>query len=75
MVKNEFVSHFKDRFDRPGSSRLHLDMNFPNILTSEQQVEMERHVTNEEIKRAVWDCGLDKSPGPDGFTFGFYQRY
>nr|GEY42474.1 RNA-directed DNA polymerase, eukaryota, reverse transcriptase zinc-binding domain protein [Tanacetum cinerariifolium] len=29
---------------------------------------------NREIKRAVWDCGIDKSPGPDGFTFGFYRR-
>ncbi|GKF05973.1 RNA-directed DNA polymerase, eukaryota, partial [Tanacetum coccineum] len=35
----------------------------------------ERNVTKEEIKRAVWDCGTDKSPGPDGFTFGFYKRY
>nr|GFA43203.1 RNA-directed DNA polymerase, eukaryota, reverse transcriptase zinc-binding domain protein [Tanacetum cinerariifolium] len=29
----------------------------------------------EEIKGVVWDCGLNKSPGPDGFTFGVYQRY
>ena len=32
-------------------------------------------MSKEEIKRAVWDCGLDKSPGPDGFTFGFYRRF
>nr|GEZ66727.1 RNA-directed DNA polymerase, eukaryota, reverse transcriptase zinc-binding domain protein [Tanacetum cinerariifolium] len=32
-------------------------------------------VSKEEIKKAVWDCGIDKSPGPDGFTFGFYRQY
>nr|GEX17403.1 RNA-directed DNA polymerase, eukaryota, reverse transcriptase zinc-binding domain protein [Tanacetum cinerariifolium] len=26
-------------------------------------------------KKVVWDCGIDKSLGPDGFTFGFYRRY
>ncbi|GKE08990.1 RNA-directed DNA polymerase, eukaryota [Tanacetum coccineum] len=36
---------------------------------------MESEVTNDEIKRAVWDCGTDKAPGPDGFTFGFYRRF
>nr|GEY20244.1 RNA-directed DNA polymerase, eukaryota, reverse transcriptase zinc-binding domain protein [Tanacetum cinerariifolium] len=30
---------------------------------------------SQEIKRAVWDCGIDKSPGPDGVTFGFIRRY
>nr|GEW13215.1 RNA-directed DNA polymerase, eukaryota, reverse transcriptase zinc-binding domain protein [Tanacetum cinerariifolium] len=35
----------------------------------------ESNVTIEEIKRAVWDCGIDKSSGPDGLTFGFYRRY
>ncbi|GJR02159.1 RNA-directed DNA polymerase, eukaryota [Tanacetum coccineum] len=38
-------------------------------------MDLETDVTREEIKRAVWDCGVDKSPGPDGFTFGFYRRY
>nr|GEU39671.1 RNA-directed DNA polymerase, eukaryota, reverse transcriptase zinc-binding domain protein [Tanacetum cinerariifolium] len=32
-------------------------------------------ISKEEIKKAVWDYGIDKSPGPDRFTFGFYRRY
>ncbi|GJY36913.1 hypothetical protein Tco_0422291 [Tanacetum coccineum] len=46
-VKNEFLSYFKDRFDRPCSSRLLLDMEFPNRLNLDQQVDMERNVTKE----------------------------
>ncbi|GJZ83177.1 RNA-directed DNA polymerase, eukaryota, reverse transcriptase zinc-binding domain protein [Tanacetum coccineum] len=37
---------------------------------SPNMVELKLDVSKEEIKRAVWDCGTDKSPGPDGFTFG-----
>ncbi|GJZ76784.1 RNA-directed DNA polymerase, eukaryota [Tanacetum coccineum] len=32
-------------------------------------------VTREEIRRAVWSCGDDKSPGPDGFSFEFFRKY
>nr|GEY79025.1 RNA-directed DNA polymerase, eukaryota, reverse transcriptase zinc-binding domain protein [Tanacetum cinerariifolium] len=38
-------------------------------------VDLEREVSKEEVKRAVWDCGIDKAPGPDGFTFGFYRCF
>nr|GEW80402.1 RNA-directed DNA polymerase, eukaryota [Tanacetum cinerariifolium] len=74
-VKNEFLSHFKERIDSRFSSILMLDGEFPNKQSADQNLDLERNVTNEEIKRAVWDCGTDKSPGPDGFTFGFYRRY
>ncbi|GKE04290.1 hypothetical protein Tco_1396308, partial [Tanacetum coccineum] len=39
------------------------------------EVELENNVTREEVKRVVWDCGADKSLGPNGFTFGFYRQY
>ncbi|GJX13973.1 hypothetical protein Tco_0205731, partial [Tanacetum coccineum] len=41
----------------------------------DQVQDLERLVTYEEVKRAVWDCGTDKSPGPDGFSFEFYRKY
>ncbi|GJS34666.1 hypothetical protein Tco_0533048 [Tanacetum coccineum] len=50
-------------------------MRYPKNITCDQQADLERDVSNEEIKRAVWDCGTNKSPGPDGFSFGFYRRF
>ncbi|GJY31620.1 RNA-directed DNA polymerase, eukaryota, reverse transcriptase zinc-binding domain protein [Tanacetum coccineum] len=48
---------------------------FNEVPAGLKEVELENNVTREEIKRAVWDCGVDKSPGPNGFTFGSYRRY
>nr|GEX42549.1 RNA-directed DNA polymerase, eukaryota [Tanacetum cinerariifolium] len=74
-LKGEFFHHFSIRFDKPDARRAHIEMRYPKTLTCDQQVDLESDVSNEEIKRAVWDCGIDKSSGPDGFTFGFYRRF
>ncbi|GJX29134.1 RNA-directed DNA polymerase, eukaryota, reverse transcriptase zinc-binding domain protein [Tanacetum coccineum] len=65
-VKNEFFSYFSNRFDQPSSARLFLDSNFPCKLDIDQQADLENNISNEEIKRVVCDCGVDKSPSPDG---------
>ncbi|GJW59932.1 RNA-directed DNA polymerase, eukaryota [Tanacetum coccineum] len=75
LVKREFLMHFSSRFSKPDNRRALIQMRFPKRLSLEQQVELESEVSNEEIKRAVWDCGSDKAPGPDGFTFGFYRYF
>ncbi|GJW18325.1 putative RNA-directed DNA polymerase, eukaryota, reverse transcriptase zinc-binding domain protein, partial [Tanacetum coccineum] len=31
--------------------------------------------SDDEIRDAVWNCGSDKSPGPDGFTFKLFKKY
>lgn len=36
---------------------------------------MEGDISMEEVKRAVWDCGNKKAPGPDSFTFKFMKNY
>nr|GEW89979.1 RNA-directed DNA polymerase, eukaryota, reverse transcriptase zinc-binding domain protein [Tanacetum cinerariifolium] len=74
LVKNEFFEHFKNRFNQPNQSRITLVKDFVNKISMEM-VDLERKVSKEEIKRAVWDCGVDKAPRPDGFAFGFYRRY
>nr|GEW17708.1 RNA-directed DNA polymerase, eukaryota [Tanacetum cinerariifolium] len=74
-VKGELFHHFSSRFDKPDARRGQIKMRYPNTLTCDQQVELESDVSNEEIKRAVWDFEIDKSPSPDGYTFGFYRRF
>nr|GEX19472.1 RNA-directed DNA polymerase, eukaryota [Tanacetum cinerariifolium] len=39
------------------------------------QERFDKLVIIEEIKTTVWNCGTDKSPGPDGFTFDFYRQF
>ncbi|GJY01758.1 hypothetical protein Tco_0359910 [Tanacetum coccineum] len=74
-VKHEFLEHFRCRFDKPPDNRARIDMNFPNQLSDDQRDDLESMVTKEEVKGAVWDCGTDKSPGPDGFSFCFYRHF
>nr|GEY43105.1 RNA-directed DNA polymerase, eukaryota, reverse transcriptase zinc-binding domain protein [Tanacetum cinerariifolium] len=74
-VKLEFFDHFRGRFDKPSENRACIDISFPNSLSNDQKEDLERKITKEEFKRAVWDCGVDKSPGPDGFSFRFYRHF
>ncbi|GJV74554.1 RNA-directed DNA polymerase, eukaryota [Tanacetum coccineum] len=74
-VKNEFLTHFSNLFSKPTGPSIKLDPQMFRRLSIEQNVELESNVSYEEIKKAVWDCGSNKSPGPDGFTFDFICKY
>ncbi|GKB48586.1 RNA-directed DNA polymerase, eukaryota [Tanacetum coccineum] len=74
-VKKEFRDHFAARFQDPGICHGKLNFSFPNRLSSEQVAELEIPISKEEIRNAVWGCGENKSPGPDGFTFEFFRKY
>ncbi|GJU10052.1 RNA-directed DNA polymerase, eukaryota [Tanacetum coccineum] len=73
-VKDEFRNHFAARFQDPGICHGKINFSFPNRLNHEQSTELESSITREEIRNAVWGCGENKSPGPDGFTFEFFFR-
>nr|GEW09768.1 RNA-directed DNA polymerase, eukaryota [Tanacetum cinerariifolium] len=57
LVKHEFFEHFKNRFEKHNKSRILLERNFVKRISLEQNDDLEREVSNEEIKKAVWDCG------------------
>ncbi|GKF76768.1 hypothetical protein Tco_0229238, partial [Tanacetum coccineum] len=50
-VKREFYTHFRNRFDKPSEQRAIVDMIFPNSLSLDQQAELERDVSKEELKQ------------------------
>ncbi|GKC82157.1 hypothetical protein Tco_1137874 [Tanacetum coccineum] len=53
-VKQEFFQHFRNRFDKPPDQNAHIDMLFPNSLSTDQQKDLECMVSKEE------DYGLRK---------------
>ncbi|GJW21193.1 RNA-directed DNA polymerase, eukaryota [Tanacetum coccineum] len=74
-VINEFLTHFSNLLSKPTGPSINLDPQMFRRLSTEQNVDLESNVTYEEIRKAVWDCGSNKSPGPDGFTFDFIRKY
>ncbi|GJU87854.1 RNA-directed DNA polymerase, eukaryota, partial [Tanacetum coccineum] len=36
---------------------------------------LESPISRDEVRNAVWGCGENKSPGPDGFTFEFFRKF
>ncbi|GJR01442.1 RNA-directed DNA polymerase, eukaryota [Tanacetum coccineum] len=74
-VKKEFFDHFANRFGKPDKPTASISLDFPNQISHEQSDHMEREVSNEKNKKSVWECGTDKAPGPDGFTFGFFRHF
>ncbi|GJS83721.1 RNA-directed DNA polymerase, eukaryota [Tanacetum coccineum] len=55
-------------FMQPCHDRLKLNAPFHNRLSLDQVDELDRAVSRDEIRRAVWNCGENKSPSPDGYT-------
>ncbi|GKC39288.1 RNA-directed DNA polymerase, eukaryota, partial [Tanacetum coccineum] len=74
-VKDEFRNHFAARFQDPGLCHGKINFNFPTRLNLEQATGLESPITRDEIRTAVWGCGENKSPGPDGFTFEFLRKF
>ncbi|GJW56579.1 RNA-directed DNA polymerase, eukaryota, reverse transcriptase zinc-binding domain protein [Tanacetum coccineum] len=65
MVRNTRAPEIPTYVEEDSQSRLPLK--FCDLL--------ECNFTREDIKRAVWDCGGDRGPGPDGFNFKFFTTF
>nr|GEX88776.1 RNA-directed DNA polymerase, eukaryota [Tanacetum cinerariifolium] len=68
VVKDAFKDHFANRFKQPGQGGFKLDFLFTNRLSNDQVADLDRCISRDEIRGAIWNCGVNKSPGPDRAT-------
>nr|GEV58921.1 RNA-directed DNA polymerase, eukaryota, reverse transcriptase zinc-binding domain protein [Tanacetum cinerariifolium] len=59
-IKAEFLDHFSKRFQCSHGITPSLDGDMPNCLSPTESKFLERQISREEIKKAVWDCGGER---------------
>lgn len=74
-VKEEVKRFFSRRFQEADYDRPKLDGIIFKTITSQQNDLLTERFQEEEMKRAVWSCGSDKSPGPDGLNLKFIKQF
>jgi len=72
-LKKEVKNHFEERFQETNFNRPVLDGVEFKQLSEEEKMELEEPFSEEEVKEAIWSCDRNKSPGPDGYNFGFLK--
>ncbi|XP_021997944.1 uncharacterized protein LOC110894988 [Helianthus annuus] len=75
LIKKKIMPFFKKQFAEKCAKRLYISNAEFKKLSDSQSARLVTRFSAEEVKRAVWDCGGDKAPGPDGFTFRFIKRF
>lgn len=73
-IQREIVDFYKDLFqEKEEVTWSMLDIDWDPIPQVKAQW-IERRFEIEEVKAAVFGCDRNKSPGSDGFSFGFFQE-
>ncbi|XP_021974931.1 uncharacterized protein LOC110870041 [Helianthus annuus] len=75
LVKKEVFSFFRSRFKEECSDRPSLGCPDVQKISSSDANALESPFSREEVKRAVFECGDDRAPGPDGFNFRFFKFF
>ncbi|GKB45996.1 RNA-directed DNA polymerase, eukaryota, reverse transcriptase zinc-binding domain protein [Tanacetum coccineum] len=74
-IKDAFITFFEQKFQKVEVVNIVNRSPSYKSLSSDQNTFLDSSVSVSEIKNAIWDCGSDKSPGPDGFTFAFFKEF
>ena len=73
-LKSEIRNYFAQRFAQEQVSAFDFSLDNHLKITVAQVVFLERIPSIEEVKQALWACGIDKAPGFDGYNFKFIRE-
>eukprot|EP00253_Pinus_taeda_P004292 PITA_04292 len=77
QVKEAADQHFQNLYtpDDQGDEMEETEFlnHIPSLVSDEDNAELGKPVTEEEIIKTIWSMDSDKAPGPDGFTIHFYK--
>ena len=72
-VKVKVCKFFEERFARNDACQVRMDKVSFNTISEADNDWLVRDFSEEEVRAAIWGCDSSKSPGPDGFNFGFIK--
>uniref|UniRef100_A0A803PL05 Reverse transcriptase domain-containing protein n=1 Tax=Cannabis sativa TaxID=3483 RepID=A0A803PL05_CANSA len=68
------VNYFNDLFCTSNTFTAHVIAHVPTTVSEAQNASLLAPVSNEEVRKVLFQMHPDKSPCPDGMTPGFFQR-
>ena len=73
-LKEKVREFFVNRYKQEAKPDFDFNMDSHTKISEAQARQLEILPSREEIKNAVWACGIDKAPGFDGFNFRFIRE-
>nr|KAJ0194327.1 hypothetical protein LSAT_V11C800406660 [Lactuca sativa] len=74
-IKAEVFRFYFNKFSENHVSRPKLINPQFKSISMMKAIRVESPISLDEVKAAIWDCGSEKAPGLDGFTFKFLKKY
>ncbi|GJV89371.1 hypothetical protein Tco_1533309 [Tanacetum coccineum] len=74
-IKEEIFGYYKSIFTEGDKTRPYFKCERVAKLSEGDVETLEMAIEEKEIRDAVWGCGCDKAPGPDGFNFKYIKKF
>jgi hypothetical protein len=78
-IENTLVNHFQGIAQESNQDRTkaikRITHHIPKLVTEEQNINLRKPITKEEINQVIQEMPNGKAPGPDGFIVEFFKAY